>query len=54
MFNCGKCGKTSKPGEKPVKEVLEIRPKTYYNGGNVSTGHETVREIMRHKECPAS
>jgi hypothetical protein len=55
MFNCKVCGKTSKPREKPVMEVVEVRQKVYPPrpekddiGGS---GVEIVRERMIHKEC---
>lgn len=55
MFKCQATGKISKPGEKPVRVVLETRPKTYENEYKdeddkwrsfKSEGYEIVREII--------
>ena len=52
MFKCAISRQSSRPGEKPVKLVLETRPKIYYrkdkNGLNVEIGKgfEIVKEVL--------
>jgi hypothetical protein len=53
MFRCQKTGKLSKPGEKPVRVVIETREKTYTipardprKDPKVTHGWEIVRELL--------
>lgn len=48
MFNCGICGKPSKPGQKAERLVTETRVVTYSGG---STGSEIVQEVLTHPAC---
>lgn len=50
MFNCGICGKPSKPGQKAERLVTETRQVTYSNG---SHGTEIVKEVFAHPICAA-
>lgn len=50
MFNCGICGKPSKPKQKAERLVLETRQVTYSNGGH---GTENVEEVLAHPACAA-
>lgn len=62
MFKCAINGQVSKPGEKPVRVVLETRPKIYYKrvktkekdefgvpifvDQQIGEGFEIVKEIL--------
>ena len=55
MFRC-QCGYVSKPGERPVKIVVETRPKDYYEEIRgrkhlVGVGREIVKEVIMCREC---
>ena len=59
MVNCGKCGKTTKSGEKPVRVVLETRQKMYTNSARgekdmdiaISRGSEIAKEAFWCSKC---
>lgn len=58
MFKCEYCHKSSDPGsdkiapERPVRVVVETRPKTYDTGGEKpSEGFEIVKEMTVHSPC---
>lgn len=52
MFRCELTGKVSSPGEKPVRVVVETRPKVYYKEDKtgalkkVGEGFEIVKEMV--------
>ncbi len=48
MYNCGQCGKTTRPGERANMKVIETRDVTYPTG---HTGTEIVREIKVCDSC---
>ena len=48
MFNCEKCGRTTKAGEKMAKQCLKKRPRKYPNG---SEGWEIAKEISVCEWC---
>jgi hypothetical protein len=55
MFRC-QCGYLSAPKERPVKIVIETRPKDYYEEIRgrmhlVGVGREIVKEVMMCREC---
>ena len=53
MFRCGHCGQPTKSGEPMTKVVVETRTKQYHYGGDVSFGHEIVKEIGLGECCKA-
>lgn len=56
MFKCGKCHKTTQPGESMRMLVIETRDKTYYDdyGREVGRGSEIVKEVGICEACAKS
>ncbi len=50
-FKCDLCGDTSKPREKAHKVVSSIRDRVYDEGDNLSSGFETVKEVVLCEIC---
>ena len=64
MFKCNNCGKSSKPGERPIKRTVESREVVYNNRVKKvddddavtirefdTNGHEIVKEVSICAKC---
>ncbi len=53
MFKCGKCAKSSEPGEKMSREIVEVRNVSYFDkdGDLIGKGWEIVKEINICPRC---
>ena len=60
MFKCQRCGRTTNPGEKLARRIVETRDKVYTNSfednrGRIfkkdSKGYEIIREIGICERC---